>query len=230
MFICKFCQRDCKSPGGLASHIKHCKSNPNGVRKQIHPNTIKALHKRKGSRGGNTWIKLTDQQKKEAREKCRETVRKKREIDPNFGKIPKEKQESWKQKISRTMKSRKCGGYRQGSGRGKKGWYKGIFCDSSYELAYLIYCLDHNIKIQRNTEKFEYIFNNEKHLYLPDFIVEGEFVEIKGYYTEQVKAKIEQFPFEIKVLFEKDLKPVFTYVKEKYGKDFIKLYEKRDKE
>ena len=29
------------------------------------------------------------------------------------------------------------------TGKGKKGWYKGFFCSSTYELAYVIFCLDH---------------------------------------------------------------------------------------
>ena len=39
---------------------------------------------------------------------------------------------------------------------GIKGWYKGFWCDSSWELAYVIYNLDHGIEFRRNTEKFEY--------------------------------------------------------------------------
>ena len=38
------------------------------------------------------------------------------------------------------------GGKRHGSGRGKKGWYKGYYCDSTWELAWVIYQLDHGVK------------------------------------------------------------------------------------
>lgn len=31
------------------------------------------------------------------------------------------------------------GGLRHGSGRGKKGWYKGFYCRSTWELAWLVY-------------------------------------------------------------------------------------------
>jgi len=37
------------------------------------------------------------------------------------------------------------GGKRIGSGRGKSGWYKGYWCDSSWELAYVIYNIDHDV-------------------------------------------------------------------------------------
>lgn len=37
-------------------------------------------------------------------------------------------------------KSANNGGYREGSGRGNKGRYKGIHCDSSWELAFVLWC------------------------------------------------------------------------------------------
>lgn len=131
---------------------------------------------------------------------------------------------STRQKLSIIAKEQKLGGYVQGSGRGKKGWYKGFFCDSSWELAYVVYCLEHNISIIRNTEKRTYIWQEVVKNYIPDFIVEGALIEIKGYKTEQWLAKLEANP-DVKVLYEKDLEPVLNYVKNKYGKDFISLYE-----
>ena len=121
--------------------------------------------------------------------------------------------------------SRKIGGYRPTAGRGKHGWYKGIWCDSSYELAFLIYHLDHNIKIERCQERFPYTFEGKNYTYNPDFIVNDEIIEIKGFIKAQTIAKINQSPLKIKVLIRKDLAEHFEYVIDKYGKDFIKLYE-----
>jgi hypothetical protein len=117
------------------------------------------------------------------------------------------------------------GGYRQGSSRGKCGRYKGYWCDSSYELVWVIYQLDHCIPFERNKQRFEYIWNNKKHEYIPDFIQNDTIIEIKGFLTLQVEEKIKSVPG-LKVLFKKDLSKEFEYVKNKYGKDFIKLYEK----
>jgi len=117
------------------------------------------------------------------------------------------------------------GGYRKGSGRGKSGTYKGYYCDSSWELAYVIYNIEHNIDFERNTEKFKYIFNNEKRYYIPDFIVNDEYVEIKGYMTEQWEQKLKQFDKPIKVIYKDDIKLYLAYVEDKYGKDFISMYE-----
>jgi len=117
------------------------------------------------------------------------------------------------------------GGYRKGSDRGKGGWYKGIYCDSSWELAYVMYCIDNDIKIKRNTEKFEYYWKGDKHYYIPDFLIKGKYVEVKGQKTAQWLAKLKYFPYNIKVLYENDLQDVFEYVRAKYGNNFIELYE-----
>ena len=122
--------------------------------------------------------------------------------------------------------ARKKRGSIHGTGRGKHGWYKGYWCDSSWELAWVIYNLEHDIKFERNTEGFEYEWNGGKHKYYPDFIVEdGSYMEIKGYTTEQTKIKIASFKSRLVVLNKKEMKPYIDYAENKYGKDFIKLYD-----
>lgn len=123
-----------------------------------------------------------------------------------------------KKKLSQIAKDLKLGGYVKGSGRGKKGWYNGFWCDSTYELAYLIYCLDHDINIKRNWDKFNYILNGKEYTYIPDFIVDNTYIEIKGYYNKLVDIKIACVNKSIKVLYGKDLTYVFDYIKEKYNK------------
>ena len=120
--------------------------------------------------------------------------------------------------------SEHTGGYREGSGRGKQGWYKGIHCDSSWELAYLVYHLDHNLYIERCKEKRQYVWNNKQHTYYPDFITDDGIIEIKGYSTDQWKSKEEQNP-DVKVLYKDDMKLYLDYVINTYGTDFIKLYD-----
>lgn len=116
------------------------------------------------------------------------------------------------------------GGYRKGSGVGKSGWYKGIWCDSSYELAWVIYQIEHKIHFERNYESFEYKWNNKKHKYTPDFKQNNFFIEIKGFVNEQTKEKLKVIP-NLKIIFRADLNKEFDYVEKKYGKNFIMLYE-----
>ena len=120
-----------------------------------------------------------------------------------------------------------AGGLRTGAGRGKQGWYKGYHCDSSWELAWVIYQLDHNVKFTRNNKGFEYEFEEEKHKYYPDFILEdGTYVEIKGWLDKKNQAKISQFKGSLIVVGgRKGIKPYLEYVKTKHGVNYIELYE-----
>lgn len=107
------------------------------------------------------------------------------------------------------------------TGRGKKGYYKGFYCASTYELAYVIYCLDHNIQIERCKEYFEYEYQGQKHRYYPDFVVNDEIVEIKGFWNGRVNAKRDAVLLQnkkYKILFPKDMDFIFKYIEEKYGK------------
>ena len=133
--------------------------------------------------------------------------------------------EKYRKNMSEAAKRAGNGGYYKNSGRGKKGWYKGYWCDSSWELAWVIYNLEHNIKFERNKKGFEYIFENKKYKYYPDFKIENQYIEIKGWMDKRNEAKINQFIGDLKVLFRRDLKNIFEYIEGKYGKDFIKLYE-----
>lgn len=122
--------------------------------------------------------------------------------------------------------SKHTGGYRKGSGRSKHGWYKGYYLDSTYELVYLIYHLDHNIPIKRCSEVFKYTFNGVEHEYHPDFIVNDTIIEIKGFKSNITDVKLDSVDKPIKILFKDDLKDMFSYVKTKYGtKNYASLYD-----
>ena len=60
--------------------------------------------------------------------------------------------------------------------------YNGVHYDSSWEIMFVIFCEENNIKVKRNEcFYFEYYDNEKKHRYFPDFIAEdGHFIEIKG--------------------------------------------------
>lgn len=125
----------------------------------------------------------------------------------------------------------KGGGFRKGSAKNyKHGYYNGIYCDSSWELCYVVYCNENNIKISRNKNYFEYLYEGKIHKYYPDFILEdGTYVEIKGYSNDIVKTKIDQLPKNIKykILYYNDIKPMINYCINKYGKNYVDiLYEK----
>jgi len=209
---CIYCNK-ISNPGGIGAHQPFCKSNPNRIQRKNSPNA----HAKKGS---IPWNKdLIGDPRLICSEGKKEQLRK---TSTGKASTP-EKEFERRSKIKE--KSQNNGGYRQGSGRGKKGWYKGFFCDSSWELAYLIYCLDHDINIQRNIERRTYIWEGKNKNYIPDFIVDNQLVEIKGYKSEQWEAKLLANP-DVKVLYEEDLKDVFSYVIDKYTKNYTELYGK----
>jgi hypothetical protein len=213
MFICHHCDSERKSIKSLRAHVATCRNNPT---RSVSWNTGKT------SKTDPILAALADKL----------TGRKRPDIagekNPFFGKkfganLTGHTDETKNMLRDMAIKN-KLGGYIQGSGRGKKGWYNGFFCDSSWELAYVVYCLEHGIDIKRNTEKRQYVWQGVVKNYIPDFIVQGTITEIKGFKTEQWLAKLEANP-DVQVLYEKDLEPILEYVKNKYGKDFISLYE-----
>lgn len=137
----------------------------------------------------------------------------------------------YRQLMSEKAKKHSLGGYQPNAiKKHHKGNYKGIHCDSSWELAYLVYCLENNIKIQRCNQYFYYLYKGVQRKYYPDFIVDGIFIEIKAVFTQQVAAKIYYFPKneQLQVLYKKDIEKYLTYCIHKYGQEFWKvLYDKQ---
>ena len=69
--------------------------------------------------------------------------------------------ECFKSLISKQAIDKNFGGYNPNSiKKHHKGVYKNIHCDSSWELAFLAYHLDNNIKIERCNQYFHYTYNN----------------------------------------------------------------------
>jgi hypothetical protein len=105
-----------------------------------------------------------------------------------------------------------------------RGYFKGIYFESGYELFYLIYCFKNNIKVRRYEKKDGYIeyYNpiKEKNcLYKPDFIINDEtIIEIKGsrfLKIESLKlileAKISALKYQnkvYKILYKNDIKNI----------------------
>lgn len=207
--ICKFCGRTCDSLRSLAQHQLLCKLNPD-----------RRPHTGGAKRGRKAWNKGLKKSTSESVKKYSETISKNYsgENSPWYGKHHTEETK---------MKLAKSGGYRKGSGRGKRGTYKGYYCDSSWELAFVIYNLENGIEFTRNRKKFKYLFEGKEHYYMPDFVINGSFVEIKGYWTKQWQAKMDQFPKHEKliVIDKHGISKYLNYAEDKYGKEFIKLYD-----
>lgn len=232
------CEYGC---GGEAFYVfnnrrRCCSSSPNKCNgKRLRDSIRKAgktppphvLEKAKAARtGGTSWsagkTKLTDTRLADRARRVSDKYKTGELIH-----IPCHHTEETKQHLSVVAKNRGLGGYVPGSGRGKKGWYHGIFCDSSWELAYVIWCMDTGKSIKRCEQRYEYVYGDVRRTYIPDFEVDGQIVEVKGYWSEQFDAKLEQSPIPIIVLSKNEIEPILDYVVTKYGKNFTELYEDR---
>jgi hypothetical protein len=119
------------------------------------------------------------------------------------------KNTNWKNSINKT-------------GKGLKGYYKGDYFMSSWELAFMVFCELHNINIRRNWESFPYLDENGiRRNYIPDFYdaENNKFYEVKGY-EPKFCFKIRDFLFELEVYDINRMKTVLSEIEELHGKDF----------
>lgn len=118
--------------------------------------------------------------------------------------------------------------------------YNNIHFDSSWELAYFIYLIDNKISfIYHPNFTYKYLDDNGiERTYFPDFLVNGEFQEIKGnqFFNEkdepynQYKKEYwwNKFNFlkenNIKILRQKECQEFLKYIHNKYGQDYLKQF------
>lgn len=128
--------------------------------------------------------------------------------------------------VSENNIAKETGGFKEGSAKNyKHGWYKGIHCDSSWELAFVVYMLDHNIEISRYNGYRTYYLENKQHKFYPDFVVDDKLYEIKGIKDKISEAKLQYNP-DVIFLYRNDMKRYIEYTSEKYGRNFWEtLYE-----
>lgn len=113
-------------------------------------------------------------------------------------------------------------------GGGHKGIYKGFKCDSTYELAFIIWHLDHDISITRCYNVYNYTYKGKVCKYQPDFVVEGIEIEIKGFMCQRAQAKLADNPH-VFLIDKVMMQPYLRYVRNKYKiKDLRLLYETHD--
>ena len=225
--ICQFCSKECHNQNSLRNHERLCKEN--SFRR------FTSIGNGEWPKGRPAWnkglTKETDERVKHIAEGTKQGIARAKIEHPEYYTgiaSTEEKELVRRQKLSEYAKNKHFGGHVHGSGRGKKGWYKGFFCDSTYELVYVIYNIDNNIKFKRCDRVYTYIYKNETHKYYPDFELEdGSLVETKGYHTELVDIKKSAVKDrQISILYEKDLKYAFDWVKDHYTyKQLSDLYE-----
>ena len=114
--------------------------------------------------------------------------------------------------------------------------------DSIYEIAFYIWLVDNNIQFEYEPAiSMQYIFDGKRHQYMPDFIVEGQVVEIKGDHFFKEDGTM-QNPYDhsldplyeakhqcmlannVKIIKVSEMKDVLEYICSKYGKNYLKQF------
>ena len=127
--------------------------------------------------------------------------------------------------------------------------YDGIHFNSSWEIAFWIYCKDHNIDIDREPKSLDYVDSKGvQHKYFPDFKINRNLlVEIKG--DDQFDKKtgkmidkldpsknyIAEAKYEcmiannVMIIKSDGIKKYIDYVEQTYGKGYLKQFKKKSK-
>lgn len=115
---------------------------------------------------------------------------------------------------------------------GKSGKYRGIICQSTYELAFVIWAIDKHKNIVKCKLQIDYEFEGRYRKYNPDFEIDGKIYEIKGWSDERSLHKVAtaiQKGIPIILLNKKKMKKYLDYVNTKYNcnieKDYNKFYD-----
>lgn len=229
--FCKYCGKQCKNKNSLSNHERLCKLNPN---RQESPFVKYNKEKEKPWNKGLT--KEIDERVKRNGESISNSYKNgstiawcqglTKEIDERLLKMS--------EKISDTvLENVKNDNWHNSFGKSKIVEYKGIKFHGNWEVEFAKFLDNQNIEWKRNTQKFEYLFENKIHYYTPDFYLPkfDLFVEIKGYPTQRDFCKWNDFPADkrLNIYFGDELydlniideyKDVYESVPLKYRKKF----------
>lgn len=166
---CPYCGKECKWIGKGGRHYAqtcgskeclskiHSDNNGGGT-----PEALRKIKQTKLERYGNENYQNT--------EKIRQTCLERYGVD-NPAKL-----DSIKSKIQDTIIKNNI--HRNTGNYGV--YYNGEKFDSKSELLYYYWCKENGFDIIKNPTPIEYYIEGVRHLYYPDFIVNGQYVEIKG--------------------------------------------------
>lgn len=180
--VCCYCGKVCKNENSLRNHERLCKENPD--RQILKSNFIEWNEKRRDNhiKGENQFTKarrlglpipeVTEATKEKLRQKAKTrklSLDDRQKISEGMKKAVKENPDSYSASNI--------------NGRVKIYEYNGVKLSEMWEVDFAKYLDKNQIKWRKPDAGFEYQYENETHLYYPDFYLEGfdRFVEIKGY-------------------------------------------------
>lgn len=178
---CKYCNKECKNSNSLRNHERLCKNNPN---RQIPKNNfIKYNQYRKENfvKGTNQYIKARKlglpipEVSYETKKKLSESRKNKLLSEEHKKRIS----EGMHKAVSKYPESYSSCNI---NGRVKIYEYNGVKLNGKWELEFAKYLDENKIVWERPKVGIEYIWNNNIHLYFPDFYLPefDIYVEVKG--------------------------------------------------
>lgn len=118
--------------------------------------------------------------------------------------------------------------------------YEGIYFDSFPEVAYYFWLKDNNISFEYQPNvQFDYEFEGKTHVYMPDFKVNDEYVELKGdHFLKEDGTWQNPWDHSLDALYEakhqcaikNNVKILYTHDYQKYIKYFTKVNNKKCKQ
>ena len=199
MYKCKYCGKECKNKNSLSNHERLCKLNPN---RQESP--FVKYNKEKGKPWNKGLTKEIDERVKRNGESISNSYKNGSTIAWCQG-LTKETDERIRlasDKISSTISEKiKNDAWHNSFGKSKIVSYNDIDFHGRWEVEFAKYLDNLQIDWVRNTDKFEYIFDNKVRYYTPDFYIPNIdlYIEIKGYPTEKDFTKWDSFPSDKKL-------------------------------
>lgn len=212
---CQFCNKEYSTKLSVRCHEIRCEKNPNKIRTKLSEETknrLSIVMKVKNSNSKRIWKKETiDKLKITSREKNKEywTEEKRNEQSLRMSKIAKEKPDSYS--INNV------------SGRVKNFDYNGFKLKGKWELKVAQLLDENNIRWTNKIEPFSYFWNNNWHLYFPDFyLIDLDiYIEVKGFERERDLIKWKSVEKEKKLVILKEKEIGFLSKGEKSIKQYI---------
>ncbi len=187
-YKCKFCAKETK-PLGLSSHERLCPLNPDAT-KENHPSF--------GKKSSNQYLK-GEKMKQETKDKLSIIGKGRKLTEEHRMKI----KTSMREAVKNNPESYSASNV---SGRVKIYDYNGFKLKGLWELEVAKWLDSNQIKWTNLIVPFEYLWENSKHLYFPDFylIDLGIYIEVKGYETQRDREKWKSVK-ELKVIKRKEI-------------------------
>jgi len=195
--ICQFCNRLAKSINSNRQHEIRCKSNPAGI-------NVKSSYGMLGKKGANQYTygaTMSDSTKQKIS---------KTSTDYNNAR--------WSNPANRLQQSiamkkavdRNPEAYSSSNrGRTKQIIIDGIKLQGQWEVDFYIWAKSQGLEPTRPTVSFEYNWNGIRS-YFPDFYIKSMdlYIEVKGYETERDRAKWRDFPKDLRIIKEAEIKQI----------------------